>query len=146
MGHLGRQDCLLESFHGGQLRDLSKSEKWKQLGMEAALPGFPCSPLPVSLSVHRPLRRSLRVPLAPELLQLQASPWPLLGSWWQEPLLRILDSLQAALWEQRVMEKSRESSLFSLPEENLALETVCGRAFIFSHLPFSWNASIRFLW
>lgn len=30
------------------------------------------------------------------------------------------------------------------PEEDLALETVCGRAFIFSHLPFSWNLGIQF--
>lgn len=38
MEHLGRQGCLLESFHGGQLRDLNKSAKWKQLGIEDTLP------------------------------------------------------------------------------------------------------------
>lgn len=27
----------MESFHGGQLRDLNKSAKWKQLGIEAAI-------------------------------------------------------------------------------------------------------------
>lgn len=36
------------------------------------------------------------------------------------------------------MEKSGESSLLSLPEEDPALKTACGRAFIFSHRPFSF--------
>lgn len=47
MGHSGRQGCLLESFHGGQLRDLKKSAEWNQLGIEAALPS---SPVPLCLS------------------------------------------------------------------------------------------------
>lgn len=42
------------------------------------------------------------------------------------------------------MEKGQESSRLSLSEEDLVLETVSGRAFIFSHLPFSWNLGIQF--
>lgn len=57
--HLGRQGCLLWSlFHGGQLRDLNKSAKWKQLGIEpqSFLPLLPSACLPVC---HRAFRRSL---------------------------------------------------------------------------------------
>lgn len=40
--------------------------------------------------------------------------------------------------------EGQESSRLSISEEDLVLETVSGRAFIFSHLPFSWNLGIQF--
>lgn len=47
----------------------------------------------------------------------------------------------------RLLCAGRESSLLRLPEkEEFAFETLCGRAFIFSQQPFSWNLGIRFLW
>lgn len=80
MGHPGRQSCLLESFHGGQLRDLNKAAKWKQLGIEAALPP---SPAPLCLSPFCQLcpqeKSALRRALTAGLLR--ALPWLLLDSW-----------------------------------------------------------------
>lgn len=58
LGRLGRQACLLESFCGGQLWDLSKSEKWKQLGVEAALPSS-LSPLCLSSCLSTVLSREV---------------------------------------------------------------------------------------
>lgn len=100
-------------FHGGQLRDLNKSTKWKQLGTEAALPPslaplclFPC------LSLCPQEKSALRRALTTELLQ--ASPWLLLDCWLLGPKsyfsgftlkvpIQDFGSLGVALWEQRVM-------------------------------------------